>query len=197
MRCQHCTSQAARTSTAVCCNVTLSLVAASQHAALWMHPHSTIVRSDRACALLPRHGMASASASPHPPPCPLPPGAIVCTIEKANALVNRMLEEDSLTEISALVVDELHMVGDDERCAARAGRTGSLAASRLLLAPHWVHASAVPAHAMPACLHIGWLKVQSITHKYMTSCPPACLSLPQGLSSGAAADQAALRHAGG
>eukprot|EP00798_Chlamydomonas_sp_ICE-L_P002966 gene2966-12974_t len=42
-------------------------------------------------------------------------GAIVCTIEKANMLVNKMLEEDSLGQLGALVVDELHMVGDDER----------------------------------------------------------------------------------
>ncbi|KAL6747107.1 hypothetical protein V8C86DRAFT_3034055 [Haematococcus lacustris] len=42
-------------------------------------------------------------------------GAIVCTIEKANMMVNRMLEEDSLGQLGALVVDELHMVGDDDR----------------------------------------------------------------------------------
>lgn len=39
----------------------------------------------------------------------------MCTIEKANALVNRLLEEDSLSQLGALVVDELHMVGDDDR----------------------------------------------------------------------------------
>jgi DNA polymerase theta len=40
---------------------------------------------------------------------------VVCTIEKANTLVNRMLEEDSLAQLGCIVVDELHMVGDDER----------------------------------------------------------------------------------
>jgi DNA polymerase theta len=40
---------------------------------------------------------------------------VVCTIEKANALVNRLLEEESLTQLCCVVVDELHMVGDDDR----------------------------------------------------------------------------------
>lgn len=34
----------------------------------------------------------------------------VCTIEKANSLVNRMLEEGRLSEIGIIVIDELHMV---------------------------------------------------------------------------------------
>ena len=34
----------------------------------------------------------------------------MCTIEKANSLVNRMMEEDSLSTLGALIVDELHMV---------------------------------------------------------------------------------------
>ncbi|WIA12996.1 hypothetical protein OEZ85_006607 [Tetradesmus obliquus] len=42
-------------------------------------------------------------------------GVIVATIEKANALVNKMLEDDTLGQLSCVVVDELHMVGDDDR----------------------------------------------------------------------------------
>jgi len=42
-------------------------------------------------------------------------GALVCTIEKANQLVGRMMEEQSLGELGALIVDELHMVADDDR----------------------------------------------------------------------------------
>ncbi|CAM9652232.1 unnamed protein product, partial [Ectocarpus sp. 4 AP-2014] len=39
----------------------------------------------------------------------------VCTIEKANGLVNRMAAADELHELSCLVVDELHMIGDGGR----------------------------------------------------------------------------------
>ncbi|KAF6260745.1 hypothetical protein COO60DRAFT_857019 [Scenedesmus sp. NREL 46B-D3] len=42
-------------------------------------------------------------------------GVIVATIEKANALVNKMLEDDTLGQLGCVVVDELHMVGDDDR----------------------------------------------------------------------------------
>jgi len=36
----------------------------------------------------------------------------VCTIEKANSLVNKLLEEGRLSELAILVIDELHMVCD-------------------------------------------------------------------------------------
>lgn len=37
-------------------------------------------------------------------------GVVVCTIEKANILVNRLLEEEKMGLLSCLVIDELHMV---------------------------------------------------------------------------------------
>lgn len=42
-------------------------------------------------------------------------GVVVCTIEKANDLVNSLLETDLLSSLCAVVVDELHMVGDEDR----------------------------------------------------------------------------------
>ncbi|KAL0311996.1 UNVERIFIED_CONTAM: Helicase and polymerase-containing protein TEBICHI [Sesamum radiatum] len=39
----------------------------------------------------------------------------VCTIEKANCLINRLLEEGRLSELGTIVIDELHMVGDQSR----------------------------------------------------------------------------------
>lgn len=50
-----------------------------------------------------------------------PPGGFesidlaVCTIEKANSIVNRLLEQDKLSEVGMVVIDEVHLISDPSR----------------------------------------------------------------------------------
>lgn len=39
----------------------------------------------------------------------------ICTIEKANSIVNRLLEEGTLSDLGVVVIDEVHMIGDRDR----------------------------------------------------------------------------------
>ena len=40
---------------------------------------------------------------------------IVCTIEKAAALVNRLFREEAIDDYCCMVIDEVHMVLDSDR----------------------------------------------------------------------------------
>lgn len=50
-----------------------------------------------------------------------PPGGLnsvdiaICTIERANSLINRLMEEGKISLLGCLVVDEMHMIGDPSR----------------------------------------------------------------------------------
>ena len=50
-----------------------------------------------------------------------PPGGFnvvdiaICTIERANSIINRLMEEDKLTLLGCVVIDEMHMIGDSSR----------------------------------------------------------------------------------
>ena len=39
----------------------------------------------------------------------------VCTIEKANGLVNRLMETGQLHIVGVMIVDEMHLIGDTSR----------------------------------------------------------------------------------
>lgn len=39
----------------------------------------------------------------------------IATIEKANSLINHLMEEKELINLGAVIVDELHLVGDPNR----------------------------------------------------------------------------------
>ena len=39
----------------------------------------------------------------------------VCTIEKANSALNRLVQEGRMHELCCIIVDEAHMVGDPQR----------------------------------------------------------------------------------
>jgi DNA polymerase theta len=62
---------------------------------------------------------ACISCHPHVLRPPQDERVAVCSIEKANVALNKMLSEGRLDELAAVVVDEVHMVADPHRWAGR------------------------------------------------------------------------------
>ena len=78
----------------------------------------------------------------------------VCTIEKANSLVNTAIDDGSIAKLRVLVMDELHMVDDDHR-----GYLLELLAAKLLaLDDHAVQIIGMSATLTNIKLLAGWLQ---------------------------------------
>ncbi|BDA50034.1 DNA polymerase theta [Coccomyxa sp. Obi] len=78
---------------------------------------------------------------------PLQPGGeaiAVCTIEKANVAINRLVQENRLDELCCIVIDEVHMLNDPQR-----GPALELAITKIL---HSRHAAAIQIVGMSATM---------------------------------------------
>ena len=104
-------------------------------------------------------------------------GVIVCTIEKAYNLVNRLMEESRMDLVTMIVIDELHMVGEERRGPNLERMLTSVMHSRVAMAGHvGENCSSLQLVGMSASLpNIGslgsWLKADV----FMTSFRPVKL----------------------
>ncbi|TPX14216.1 uncharacterized protein E0L32_000610 [Thyridium curvatum] len=87
----------------------------------------------------------------------------VCTIEKANSLVNTAIEDCSISSLKTVVLDELHMVDDDHRgyllelmatkllCLDQAVQIVGMSATltNINLLARWLHAHSYETHYRP------------------------------------------------
>ena len=44
-----------------------------------------------------------------------PPDVVFCTIQKSNQLINNLIEANQISRLRTIVIDELHMIGDESR----------------------------------------------------------------------------------
>ena len=44
-----------------------------------------------------------------------PPSVLLCTIQKANQLINTLVESNQVGRLRSIVIDELHLIGDESR----------------------------------------------------------------------------------
>ena len=86
----------------------------------------------------------------------------ICTIEKANALVNTAIEDCSINDLGVVVLDELHMINDDHR-----GYLMELMASKLLSLERSVQIVGMSATLTNTEILAKWLDAKYFNTKYM------------------------------
>lgn len=85
----------------------------------------------------------------------------VCTLEKANMLVNAAIENCSIAKLQAVVLDELHMIDDEHR-----GYTLELIGTKLLSLEHTVQIVGMSATIPNMDLMAKWLNAHSFETRY-------------------------------
>ncbi|KAK1512831.1 DEAD/DEAH box helicase [Colletotrichum tamarilloi] len=85
----------------------------------------------------------------------------VCTIEKANALVNTAIDDCTIKNLKSVVLDELHMIDDDHR-----GYLMELMGTKLLTLPQPVQIIGMSATMSNISLLATWLGAHSYETRY-------------------------------
>ncbi|KAK6452525.1 DNA polymerase theta [Trichoderma asperellum] len=85
----------------------------------------------------------------------------ICTLEKANMLINTAIEDSSISQLRAVVLDELHMIDDDHR-----GYLLELIATKLLSLEQPIQIIGMSATLPNANLVAEWLNAHSYETRY-------------------------------
>ncbi|KAH0499392.1 hypothetical protein TgHK011_006592 [Trichoderma gracile] len=85
----------------------------------------------------------------------------ICTLEKANMLINTAIEDSSISQLRAVVLDELHMIDDDHR-----GYLLELIATKLLSLEQPIQIVGMSATLPNANLVAQWLNAHSYETRY-------------------------------
>ncbi len=88
----------------------------------------------------------------------------VCTIEKANVLVNAAVEEGKIDQLGVVVLDELHMLDDENR-----GYLMELMITKLLCLQHGIQLVGMSATLSNPRLVADWLKAKFYVSKVSSS----------------------------
>ena len=123
---------------------------ASSQLPAWRRPHNTSVR------VVGFFGGSKARASWSDV------DVAICTIEKANALVNTAIEDCSINDLGVVVLDELHMINDDHR-----GYLMELMASKLLSLERSVQIVGMSATLTNTEVLATWLDAKYYNTKYV------------------------------